>query len=119
MIRILLPLAAFAAPVALTAQAGPPQLGPEQRMLVRCSVAFAMIAHRQAAGDADALAFPPLGERGSEFFVRASAQVMDEASLDQAGIEAALTAEAQDIAESDTLDDVVRACLPLLPTDGS
>ena len=112
-------LALLAAPGAVLAQDAnqetPAPLGAEQRMQLRCSAAFAITARAQEAGDAEALAFPPLGTRGREYFVRASAQVMDEAALDREAIAAALAAEARDMVEADTVQAVTRACLPLLP----
>ena len=59
-------------------------LSLDQRMLVRCSAAFAMIAHGQENGNAEALQYPPLAERGREFFVVSSARVMDEAANSKA-----------------------------------
>src|SRR5690606_9992904 len=67
----------FAGPAAAQV-AAPPQLTLEHKMLLRCSAAFALIAYRQEAGHAEVQQYPPLKQRGSEFFVRASARVMDE-----------------------------------------
>lgn len=83
-------------------------------MLLRCSAAFALMAHRQATGDQAALAFPPLGQRGREFFVRASARLMDEAGLDRESIAAALTNEALELTGGDALEQVMPACLTAL-----
>ena len=47
------------------------------------SAAFALVANRQESGDPSVQQYPPLKERGGEFFVRASARVMDEAGLDR------------------------------------
>jgi len=63
-------------------------------MLLRCSAAFAMVARWQQGGRPEVQKYPPLEERGKEFFVRASAKVMDEAKLDRDAIEQALLAEA-------------------------
>ena len=95
------------------AQARP--LSLEQRMLLRCSAAFALVAHRQAAGESEALALPPLGQAGREFFVQAAARVMDEAGLDRAAITAALEDEARSLADRQALAAVLPACLSLLP----
>lgn len=117
MIRSLLALAMLATPTLATAQVAAPQLGVEHRMLVRCSAAFALVSFGQDNGNAEALAYPAMGERGREFFVRASAQVMDEAGLDREQIQAALTAEAQDLVDSGTLDQIMPVCLTLLPEE--
>jgi hypothetical protein len=87
-------------------------------MLLRCSAAFAIVAKRQEAGDAQAKAWPPLAQRGSEFFVRASARVMDEAQLDQAGIAAALTAEARMLTQGNELEKIMPGCLATLDASG-
>lgn len=117
MIRTCLALALVATPTLATAQTAAPRLGVEHRMLVRCSAAFALVAYGQENGNADALRYPPMRDSGREFFVRASAQVMDEAQLDRAQIEAALSAEAQDLVDSGTLDQVMPVCLGLLPEE--
>ena len=119
MIRIA-PFAAALALVAtpLTAQPAPAPLSLEHRMLLRCSAAFALVANRQAAGDVRALAFPPLAERGREFFVRASAKVMDEAKLDRAAIAEALRQEVRSVAGEDSLDEIMPPCLDALTATG-
>lgn len=113
----ILAAALFAAPAAAQVPAAP-QLSLEHRMLVRCSAAFALVAHRQGTGDAAALQYPPLKERGSEFFVRASARVMDEAGLDRAAIGEALKAEAQALAGGGALSAVMPVCLTALDAAG-
>ena len=113
MIRLLPALALLIAPTATFAQSAP--LSLEHRMLLRCSAAFALVAARQAAGAGDAAAFPPLAASGREYFVRASAQVMDEAGLDRAAVSSALEAEARDLVEQGTLAQVMPVCLALLP----
>lgn len=103
----------LASPVAAQV-ASPPQISLDHRMLLRCSAAFALIAYRQDAGDASAQQYPPLKERGSEFFVRASARVMDEAKLDRNGVSEALKAEAQTLLQGGTLAAIMPACLSAL-----
>jgi hypothetical protein len=119
MIRSAIAIALLAAPTVAAAQAPAPtpQLSLDQRMLLRCSAAFAMVVNGQENGNAEALRYPDLAQRGREFFVRASAQVMDEAGLDRAQIAAALSAEAQDLWDSGTLDQVMPVCLGLLPAE--
>ena len=103
--------ALLAAPA--TAQA-PTPLSLEHQMLLRCSAAFALVANRQEAGDREALAYPPLKQRGSEFFVRASAKVMDEARLDRNGIAEALRLSAQGLLEPGALAAIMPPCLSAL-----
>lgn len=119
MTRILALLAALALAAPVAAQAPTPKpLSLEHRMLLRCSAAFAIVANRQAAGDAAAQAYPPLKERGSEFFVRSSARVMDEAGLDRAALAEALAAEARALAEGDALAQIMPVCLTALDGAG-
>ncbi len=106
--------AALLAPSASAQVAPSPQLSLEHRMLLRCSAAFAMVAYRQDTGDAEAQQHPPLKERGSEFFVRASARVMDEAGLDRNAVSEALKAEAQTLLQNGTLAAIMPVCLPAL-----
>ena len=115
MIRLAVALTLMLVPAMASAQS--PALSLEHRMLLRCSAAFAIVANRQASGDADALAFPAMGARGREYFVRASARVMDEAGLDRAAVAAALETEAREIMEGGTLAQVMPVCLSLLPPE--
>ena len=122
MIRTALALALISAPAVAAEQtpskpAPAPQLSLDHRMLVRCSAAFAIIATGQANDEAQAKNYPAMAERGREFFVRASAQVMDEAGLDRTQIAAALSAEARDLRANGALDQVMPTCLSLLPAE--
>ena len=100
------------------AAADPPRLTLEQRMLVRCSAAFAIVAERQAKGDPAALLYPPLAQRGREYFVRSAASVMDSAQLDRPAIDAALKAEARDLVAGGTLPQLMPVCLQALEDSG-
>lgn len=107
-------LALLAGPLA----AQPASLSLEHRMLLRCSAAFALVSARQDAGDAEALAYPPLKERGREFFVRASAKVMDEAKLDRAALAGAMRREAEAVVDEDALERILPPCLDALTAAG-
>ncbi len=87
-------------------------------MLVRCSVAFAMTAFAQDNGNAHAQQYPPLAERGQEFFVRSSAQVMDEVGLDFDQMAALHEREAQELWDNQQIDEIMPACLQLLEQSG-
>ena len=117
-----MPRIAFLAPVlallATPLAAQPTPLSLEHRMLLRCSAAFALVAARQDAGDAEALAYPPLKERGREFFVRASAKVMDEAKLDRAALAEAMRSEAEAMVDAPSLDQIMPPCLDALTAAG-
>ncbi len=123
MIANLLPLVFLALqPVSGTADpANGVQLQPldvSQQGALRCSAAFALIAERQKQGDSAALEYPLLAARGREFFVRSNAQLMDEAGLDRAAIEARLRAEADAIVAEGSLDEIMPPCLLLLDASG-
>ena len=90
----------------------------EHRMMLRCSAAFAMVAYRQEAGDASVQQYPPLKERGSEYFVRASARVMDEAKLDRDAVTQLLRGEAQALTQAGTLSAVMPVCRSALEAAG-
>lgn len=94
-----------------------PQLSLEQRMLVRCSAAFALAAHSQAEGDPEMARYPDLSERGREFFVRVSARLMDETGMDREALAATMAREANSIVSENTLGDIMPVCLPLLPPE--
>lgn len=109
----------LALPAAAQPAAQPPaQLSLEQRMLVRCSAAFALVAHGQENGNAQALQFPPMAERGREFFVRNSARVMDETGLDVEQIESVLEIEAQSLWDEGQIAAIMPVCLQLLDQSG-
>lgn len=126
MIRLsaFLPAVLLAGPA--LAQAGQPALSLEQRMQVRCSAVFALVAGEQRRGVAAALAYPPLGERGKEYFARAGARLMDELRLSREQVEATLRGEAetlraQSVQAADRaafVDGVMQPCLIALDASG-
>jgi hypothetical protein len=118
MTRLALALAALAALATPLAAQQAPALSLEHRMLLRCSAAFALVANRQAAGDPEALAHPPLARRGSEFFVRASARVIDEAGIDREAVAVLLRREAQELLADSALADTMPPCLAALEASG-
>jgi len=89
-------------------------LTSEERTGLRCAAAFANVAARQARGEAAARQFPPMVPRGREFFVQLSAQLMDDAGLDEAAIKAAAEGEARDLARSGGPDAMMPLCLRIL-----
>jgi hypothetical protein len=110
------------APVSTAAQEvappPPPALTLEQRTMVHCSATFALVANRQQAGEQEALAFPDVGERGREYFVRAMAALMDSAGLDRAAVASLLDGEARNLADSAALYRAMPACLLALDASG-
>lgn len=129
MIRSIQALAALA-PAALAfvsapaLGAPPPRLVPtvELSAAVRCSALFGIVAGEQARGVADAQRFPPLAQRGREFFVLTGARLMDAEGLDRAAMQGRMQAEVQRIqAESGAardarafVDNAMQPCLILL-----
>ncbi|MXO84397.1 hypothetical protein GRI35_13560 [Altererythrobacter aestiaquae] len=105
--------------VPAAAQSGPgAALSLEQRTALRCSAAFAIIAGAQATGDEKALGYPPLAERGQEFFVRFSAGLMDSKGLTRDAVAAMLRAEAQKMSAAGEVHQVMPSCLLLLEGSG-
>ena len=124
MTRILfLSAALLAAPAAAQE---PPRFTLEHRMLLRCSAAFAIVAGEQQRGVATALAYPALGERGREYFVRASARLMDDLKLTREQVGASLLAEVEALQKASSeaadpavyIDSVMQPCLSALEASG-
>ena len=117
-------IAALAAAVPAAGQDVPPSF--EQGMLLRCSAAFAIVANQQARGVPAAKAYPDLQARGKEYFVRASAQLMDQLHLTREQIAARLRTEVaaqQQAAASASdpkayVDGVIQPCLQSLAASG-
>lgn len=114
--NLLFCFALLAAPLPTGAQPAPslPVLDLEQRMLLRCSAAFALVADRQQRGEDWAAQYPPMGEAGQDFFVAAIARVMEEAGLSDQDAAGLLREEAQTLLDQDLLSAVMPACLRLL-----
>ncbi|MEL6876816.1 MAG: hypothetical protein AAGL68_01800 [Pseudomonadota bacterium] len=117
-----LTLAQSAAPPATSpappAQEAEAQLTSENRAVLRCSAAFALVSHGQANGNEDAKKWPELTTRGREFFVRALAGIMDDTGLDREGVSQLVSAEAQRLWDEGSINDVMPACLMMLETSG-
>jgi len=121
--RLILAAALVTAP-AFAAEA--PQLDLEQKTLLRCSAAFQIIAYDQKRGDKDALAWPPLAERGKEYFVQAGAKLMAAHQLTHEQVDALFTAERKRLQDESVLADdprkfvksVMQPCLLSLDASG-
>jgi hypothetical protein len=109
----------LAAALALqAAPAAPPNLSQEDRALLRCSAAFALVAEGQAKGNAAAKKWPPIEVRGREFFVCSLARLMDATGLGRGGISQLVAAEAQAIWDNGEVEKVMPACLVMLDASG-
>mgnify|MGYP001156985940 FL=1 len=115
----------FLAPIALilaqaTTGAPPlPKLTLEQSSALRCSVAFGIVHRQQADGDAAAAQYPAMTPRGQEFFVRATARLMDDLGADRETIMALVKRESADLLDTPgRIDEVMPACLMMLDASG-
>jgi hypothetical protein len=111
-------ISTLAAALALQPAAAPAVLSQEDRALLRCAAAFAVVTNRQAGGDAAGQQWPVLGTRGREFFVRAMAQLMDTSGFDRDGIVALVSNEAKAMVTKDEVDKVMPTCLTMLEASG-
>lgn len=120
MIFRLLPLAVlFAVPAAteVAPEQGPPvALSLQQSTALKCSAAFALAAGMQARGQGGE--WPALAERGREFLVQVSAQVMDETGRTREQVAAELTGHAKALGEPGALAAAMPPCLLLLDASG-
>jgi hypothetical protein len=96
-LRTLLAALALGTAFPAAAQTPPPALSLEQKMQLRCATMFAIVADEQRRGVASALGYPPLAERGREYFVRTGASLMDAHGLSREQIDALARAELQSL----------------------
>lgn len=110
----------FAAATLTAAPAPPaaPVLTPPQTAALRCGVAFALGARKQAEGDPAAGRWPPLGERGREYFVRVTAKLIDETGGSREAIAALARREIPALQKEGALQAALPQCLPLLEASG-
>ena len=114
---LLFALAAQAVPPA--SPSAPPALSLEQRSAARCSAAFALVAGAQERQEAWALGWPDLRVRGKEYFVQATARLMDETGADRGGIMGIVDGEVAVFAKDyAALRNVMPACLVSLDASG-
>lgn len=107
---------ALAASAAAQVSQPPAALSLEQNTALRCSAAFAIGAALQARGEhAD---WPPLAVRGREYFVRVSAQLMDQTGRTREQVAQELTAQAQELRDPAALGAAIPPCLLLLDASG-
>ncbi|MGB3472131.1 MAG: hypothetical protein WBA51_15035 [Erythrobacter sp.] len=95
----------------------PVRLTSENRAVIRCSAAFAIVGARQVR-DGDKSQWPEIGTRGREFFVVAMAGMMDEHALGREQITKLVRDEAIRLNEAKEVDTVMPACLLMLQSSG-
>jgi hypothetical protein len=123
---LLVPALLFSAlPAAAQTPAASPKLTLAQETSLRCSAAFGLIAYDQKRGAPGADAFPPLAERGREFFVRTTARLMDETGSNRETVQELLRVRVAELQQGamasanpgEFTGRTVRACLPLLDAE--
>lgn len=108
--------AAGGAPTAATEL---PDLTLEQSSSLRCSVAFGLVHRAQNSGEEAAASYPVMAERGQEFFVRITAQLMDQLGASRETIMGLVMREHAALKESpERVDEVMPACLLMLDAAG-
>jgi hypothetical protein len=111
-------LSFLAALVLAAAPSAEPSLTAPQNAALRCGVAFALAARKQAEGDPAAARWPALGERGREYFVRVTAKLIEETGAGREAIAALATRQVAGLQAEGALQDAVSGCLPLLEAAG-
>ena len=94
-----------------------PALTMQQQTALRCSVAMALAAEQQRAGEGDA-AWPDLSDRGREFFVRSLARLMDETGMSRETLMKAAAPQLADLRKGQRVQQVMPACLLMLDASG-
>lgn len=115
---VLVPIATSAQLAAQPQQSATITLNAEQRASLRCAAAFALVSHGQSIKNEAALKWPEMGEKGREYFVRASAQLMDETGATRAQISQLLSREAQSLIDTEQVDQIMPSCLVMLGASG-
>lgn len=108
-------VALLAAPLAAQApQPVPvnPVLSPQVQTGLRCAALFSIVAGEQARQQATD--WPPLAQRGREFFVRVSARAMDEGKLGRPALQALMRNEVAAVRKAETRAALKAPCLALL-----
>ncbi len=112
MLTVLATIALAAAP------ATAPVLTAPQAAALRCGVVFALAARLQADNSPLAAGWPPLGTRGKEYFVRVTAQLMDDTGASRETVSAMAMRQVPGLSEPAATAAAVPGCLPLLDASG-
>jgi hypothetical protein len=94
------------------------KLSRDQGVLVRCSAAFALHARLAAEGKADPALPASLAGRGKEYFVRAGAQLIDEAGLSREEVTLLMEDEISHLADPVVLAATLPGCIRSLEASG-
>lgn len=109
-------LALFLAAPAFAAAPEAAPLNLQQASALKCSAAFALGAAAQTRGEGKQ--WPALAVRGREYFVRASARIMDEAGWSRDLVATRLADQAKELAAPGALAAAMPPCLLLLDVSG-
>lgn len=112
MLTLLTAITLAAAPV------GGPTLTAPQATALRCAVAFALGSKLQEEKAPVAAGWPALGARGKEYFVRVTAQLMDDTKSSREAITALAMREVPGLSDPVALAAAMPGCLPLLDASG-
>jgi hypothetical protein len=93
-------------------------LTPAQQFKLHCGMVFATIAAVQEQKDPRGKAYPPMAERGREYFMRAVNGVMQSTGMTQDEVKALLWAQAQELARQGELEKAAPLCLKSLEDSG-
>lgn len=108
-------LAAAPAPIAARVE---PALTPPQATALRCGVVFALGARLQADKSPLAAGWPQLGTRGKEYFVRVTAQLLDDTGASRETLSAMAMRQVSALSDPAALAAAMPGCLPLLDASG-
>ncbi|QZD96392.1 hypothetical protein [Qipengyuania gelatinilytica] len=125
MIRPLIASAALVLSFPVLAQEGEPapEIPPltlEQQTNFRCGVAFGLVAGGQDAGYERTLVYPAMEPRGEEFFVRVTAQIMEDTRFTHDVMNALVDRELASFQSEgfEAVEAIMPACLTLLDASG-
>lgn len=94
-------------------------LPADQAVTLRCATVIAVVAAKQQAGDPEALAHPPLAERGQEYFVQTMAKLAEDTGLTRTGLRLHLVQEAGMLqARPELIDQSLPGCLDAMNASG-
>ena len=111
-------LTLLAAATLAAAPAGEPVLTPPQAEALRCAVAFAIGARLQEQKSPVASGWPDLTARGKEYFVRATAKLMDDTKASRETLTGMVMRQMRTLSVPEEAAKAIPGCLPLLDASG-
>lgn len=121
MTKLRTPIALFMAALSMAAPATAQDAVVDLDTALRCSAAFGIVAAEQQRAGPARMGYPPLAERGREFFVQTGARLMDERKLTREQVQSQLQEEVARLQADSATDggagfrkSVMPSCLALL-----